>query len=113
MIPLRDVFAALGCGDPEGGPCRYTDPLQSLVPGLPGARVGVSAEALTTQYRAETLQRRAAMADLDALCFWHMHLHEIENLNIRAITAARRELNIRLRNAQTLADLEYAKAINN
>lgn len=113
MIPLRDVLRALGTGDPEGGPCRDTDPMQHLAPGLPGARAGPSTDALTAQYRVETAQRCLLMADLDTLCFWHMHLHEIENTAIRSITAARRELHIRLRNAQTLADLEYARTINN
>jgi hypothetical protein len=57
------------------------------------------------------MARRAAMQRLDELCFWHLLLIEVPP-EFRAMTAARRELHIRLKNNQIVDDLAYARAVN-
>lgn len=109
-VTLRDVLRALSPGGLQGGPCRDTDPILRIASGLPCGPVGVPAGA-PPGYVQRTMARRAAMQQLDGLCFWHMLLIEIPP-DSRAMTAARRELHVKLRNAQLLDDLEYAKAVN-
>lgn len=109
-MTLRDVLAALSWGGAQGGPCRDTDPLLRLVVGLPCGPVGVP-EGAAPGYVQRTIARRAAMQHLDELCFWHLLLIEVPP-DSRAITAARRELHVRLRNDQIVDDLAYARAVN-
>lgn len=97
-------------GGPEGGPYRDTDPPARPGAGLPCGPGGGSAEALTG-YVHRSMERRAALQQLDALCFWHLFLVDMSP-ECRAITAARRELHVRLQNDQTRDDLEYARAVN-
>lgn len=114
MIGLQDVLRALTPGEAQGDACRGTDPLQRLTGGTREATEQATPEALTAAagYVQRTVGRRAAMAELDELCFWHLLPTEIEDKTIRALTLARRELHIRLKNSQIADDLAYAKLIN-
>lgn len=109
-MTLADVLRALSSGGAQGGPCRDTDPILRLTETAPCGPVAVPPGA-SAGYVQRTMGRRAAMQQLDDLCFWHLHLIEVPP-DYREITAARRELHIRLRNAQVADDLEYAKQVN-
>lgn len=108
MIPLSTVLRALHAGGSQGGPYRDTDPLPYLTEGLAG---GVG-DPRIDGHADRTVRRRGLMAELDELCFWHLLITEIDDAGVRAATMARRELHLRLQNAQILDDVAYAKAIN-
>lgn len=110
MLTLADVLRALSSDGAQGGTCRDTDPILRLTETVPCGPVGVPVGALSA-YTARARARRAAMQQLDELCFWHLHLVEVP-LDYRAITAARRELHIRLKNDQLRDDLAYAREVN-
>ncbi len=109
-MTLADVLRALSPGGAQGGPYRDTDPPTRPAPGLPCGPVGVPIGA-SPGYVQRTMARRAALQQLDEACFWHLLLIEVPP-DCRAITAARRELHVRIRNDQFRDDLEYAKQTN-
>lgn len=109
-MTLADVLRALSSGGLHRGPYRDTDPPTRPVPGLSCGPVGVPVGA-SAGYVQRTIARRAALQHLDELCFWHLHLSEIPP-DYRAMTVARRELHVRLRNDQLRDDLEYAREVN-
>lgn len=103
MIGLPALARALTSGGLQGGPCGDTDPLLRLASGLPCAPLHVP-EGVSRAYVQRTMARRAAMQALDALCYWHLLLVEVPP-DFRLITAARRELHVKLRNSQMADDM--------
>jgi len=110
-VTLADVLRLLSSGGGTGGPCRDTDPILRLAETLPCGPVGVPPGA-SAAYVQRTMGRRAALQQLDELCFWHLLLIEVP-ADYRDITAARRELHIRLRQSQREDDeAEFKQAAN-
>jgi hypothetical protein len=107
MITLPDVLAALARAPAQGGRYPSTDPPLRPTEGLPCRPVGVPPGA-SPAYAQRTTERHAALQQLDELCFWHLHLIEVP-ASFRAITAARRELHIRLREDQRKDDQSQTK----
>jgi len=110
VLTLADVRRALAPASGGRGTCRDTDPLLRLTETVPCGPVGAPPGG-DLGYVARTAGRRAAMQQLDELCFWHLLLTEIPP-DSREITAARRELHVRLKNDQLRDDLAYAREGN-
>lgn len=99
----RDADEGAGVGVPAPLPHRTEDSVFGE---------GVDAGDPRMLYRARTVAREHLLEELGPLCFWHLHLFEIEGGTARQITAARRELHIRIQNNQIVDDLALAKWLN-